>query len=453
MTIKTKTLDQRLKRIAENRWNAYTTILTNRFDEIVKKSPALNGGIGQQLHSMLIAVKDNIAVKDVALTCGSKILRNFVSPYSATAVQRLEKAGALIVAKTNMDEFGMGSASEYSAFGPVKNPLADNLSPGGSSGGSAAAVASGDVDAALGSDTGGSVRQPAAFCGVIGLRPTYGAISRSGLVAFCSSLDQIGPMARTMGHLQQVYKVCAGQDPEDMTSCSMSSRKLQETPLRFATLSDDNILIQDHAITLAVNRTVAEMERLQCERQQSVSLDCDACLATYHAMSSAEAASNLARYDGVRFGTRIGGREDNQGFFQELTRLRTEGFGPEVKRRILIGNAVLSAGYHKDVYHRALSFRAQLRTFASQLFQKIDLLVMPTTPSLPFVTGSFSESAFQMHKADLFTVFASLTGCPALSLPVPGSASPIPASIQLVAGPGRESVLFEMGAQLESIWN
>lgn len=398
-----------------------------------------------------VVVKDNIATLELPTTCASRMLEGYISPYEATAVARLRAAGALVVAKSNMDEFGMGSSTEYSAFGPARHPLDPSRVPGGSSGGSAAAVAAGIVPVALGSETGGSVRQPAAFCGVVGIKPTYGRVSRFGLVAFASSLDQIGVFGATVEDAARVLEVIAGHDPLDATTAPAPTPRVWHPPVgslegvivgrpaEFYPASLDPQIAERCARALRVLRELGATIR-------EVSLPLTPlAVPVYYIIAPAEASSNLARFDGVRFGRRFGAGSARQ--FYETT--RSHGFGPEVKRRVLLGTYVLSAGYYDAYYRRATELRARIadeyrRTFASG----VHVLFTPTTPGTAFALGSRTSDPYEMYMSDVFTVTANLTGAPALSLPI-GRADGLPVGGQLIAPHFQESAMCRVAAELE----
>jgi aspartyl-tRNA(Asn)/glutamyl-tRNA(Gln) amidotransferase subunit A len=381
-----------------------------------------------------IAVKDNLCVRGMRTTASSRILERFVPPYDATAVRRMEAAGAVIVGKANCDEFAMGSSNENSAYGPVLNPWARDRTPGGSSGGSAAAVAARCVPLALGSDTGGSIRQPAAFCGVVGLKPTYGRVSRYGLLAFASSLDQIGPISRTVSDAALALSVIAGPDPADATSSP------QPAPDFTAALTGDvkglRIGVPRAFVADGVDDEVrrAYDEALDTLRHAGAKLvDIDLphakyAIPAYYLVATAEASSNLARYDGVRYGHRTA--DDGYLGLQDMyRRTRDEGFGTEVKRRIMLGTYVLSAGYYDAFYLKAQQVRTLLRQDYDAVFKKTDVVAMPTTPTPPFRLGEKTDDPLQMYLADVFTVSANLVGLPAISVPcgfVTPSAGPDP---------------------------
>jgi aspartyl-tRNA(Asn)/glutamyl-tRNA(Gln) amidotransferase subunit A len=391
------------------------------------------------LAGLLLAVKDNIATKGLRTTAGSRLLENFVPPYDATAVARLKAQGALVLGKTNLDEFGMGSSTEHSAFFPSKNPFDPSRVPGGSSGGSAAAVAADLAPLALGSDTGGSVRQPASFCGVYGLKPTYGRVSRFGLVAYASSLEAIGPMARSVRDLALLMDAMAGLDPMDATSLDLPPRfqeALEEPlpPLRLGVVRE-GLSGNSPGVERALEEALGVFQGLGLRVKEVSWPSLPLALAAYYILAPAEASSNLARYDGTLFGTRAEGEEVWQ--VVEATRAR---FGLEVKRRVLVGTFVLSSGYYEAYYGRAQAFRARLKAEARALFQEVDLLLLPTTPHPAFPLGGRPDP-LAMYREDLYTVGANLTGLPALSLPA-GFEGHLPVGLQLLAPWGKDELLL-----------
>jgi aspartyl-tRNA(Asn)/glutamyl-tRNA(Gln) amidotransferase subunit A len=391
------------------------------------------------LAGLLLAVKDNIATKGLRTTAGSRLLENFVPPYDATAVARLKAQGALVLGKTNLDEFGMGSSTEHSAFFPSKNPFDPSRVPGGSSGGSAAAVAADLAPLALGSDTGGSVRQPASFCGVYGLKPTYGRVSRFGLVAYASSLEGIGPMARSVRDLALLMDAMAGLDPMDATSLDLPPRfqeALEEPlpPLRLGVVRE-GLSGNSPGVERALAEALGVFQGLGLRVKEVSWPSLPLALAAYYILAPAEASSNLARYDGTLFGTRAEGEEVWQ--VVEATRAR---FGLEVKRRVLVGTFVLSSGYYEAYYERAQAFRAHLKAEARALFQEVDLLLLPTTPHPAFPLGGRPDP-LAMYREDLYTVGANLTGLPALSLPA-GFEGHLPVGLQLLAPWGKDELLL-----------
>ncbi|MCB0307911.1 MAG: Asp-tRNA(Asn)/Glu-tRNA(Gln) amidotransferase subunit GatA [Bdellovibrionales bacterium] len=401
-----------------------------------------------------IALKDNILMKDVGATAGSKFLKDFVSPYHSTVAKKLLDAGAVIVGKTNCDEFAMGSSNENSAFGPVHNPWKHGFAPGGSSGGSAASVAARLVPAALGTDTGGSIRQPAAFCGVVGLKPTYGRVSRYGIIAFASSLDQVGPLTRTVKDNAMVYDSLCGHDPMDSTSSKHpneitykaldSVRDLKGLKIGFAReLLTERIdpLIRDNV--LASIEIYAKLGAVITD----VSLPhLDYGIACYYVLAPAEASANLARYDGIRFTARS---PRSMNVEDTYAKSRSEGFGPEVKRRILLGTFVLSTGYYDTFYLKAQKVRSLIRQDFMNAFQNVDVILTPTTPSPAFPLGSKNENPLDMYLSDAFTVPVPIAGLPGISIPSGFTNDSRPMGIQLIGKPFAEKTLFETAYSFE----
>ena len=406
-----------------------------------------------RLAGVPVALKDNLATAGYPTTCGSRILEGYRSPYEATAVRRLREAGALIVGKTNLDEFAMGSSTERSAFGPTRNPHDLDRVPGGSSGGSAAAVAAGLVPAALGSDTGGSVRQPASFCGVVGLRPTYGAVSRYGLVAFASSLDQVGTLGRTVEDAAALLEAIAGHDPLDSTSAERGAPELVEgleqgvegvvvgVPEQYfdVGLVEPGVLDRAESAVAALEKAGAVARRI------SLPLT-GAALHAYYVIAPAEASSNLARYDGVRYGLRVPG-SSTDGLYRAT---RSAGFGPEVKRRIVLGTYVLSAGYHDRYYGQAQRLRSAITAELEAALAEVDVIFTPTTPTTAFRLGTRIDDPYEMYRADLFTVAASLAGIPALSVPI-GSVDGLPVGGQVMGARWSEPLVVRVGRALEVV--
>ncbi len=402
-----------------------------------------------QLLGVPIAVKDNIATLALPTTCGSRILGEYVSAFEATAVARLRHAGAVIVSKTNMDEFAMGSSTENSAYGPTRNPRDITRVPGGSSGGSAAAVAAGIVPASLGSETGGSVRQPAAFCGVVGVKPTYGRVSRHGLVAFASSLDQIGVFGRTVDDAALVTQIVAGRDTLDATSADEEVpvyRAEASAPLTGLRIGRPKEYFPDDLDprVLALCERSLEAFRTLGATVVDVSLPhTSLAIPVYYILAPAEASSNLARFDGVRYGRRAEG-EGLRGMYEAT---RSSGFGPEVTRRIILGTYVLSAGYYDAYYRKAQQVRSLIADDFSAAFASVDVLFTPTTPSPAFAIGSVSDP-YEMYLSDIFTVTANLAGVPAMSVPV-GRVDGLPVGGQLIAPHFDEHVMFRAAYALE----
>ena len=405
------------------------------------------------LYGMPVAVKDNICTLEFTTSCGSKILEGYQSPYEATAITKLKAAGALIAGKTNCDEFAMGSSTEHSAYGRVLHPLDKARVPGGSSGGSAALVAAGAVPAALGSDTGGSVRQPAAFCGVVGMKPTYGRVSRYGLVAFGSSLDQIGVLGRSVHDAARVLSVISGRDPRDSTCEDRDPLRLPNVPESLQGfvigLPKEYFPAElDPAVRRACDRAIRLMKELGAAVREVSLPHTPYAVPTYYVIAPAEASSNLARYDGVRYGPRFDGHQDLHALYRTT---RGQGFGPEVRRRILVGTYVLSAGYYDAYYRRAQQMRALIaQDFRNAFDRGVDLLFTPTVPSPAFKAGEKLSDPIAMYMSDIFTVTANLAGLPAMSLPI-GRVKGLPIGGQLIGQAFLEDEMIEAAYALERV--
>ncbi len=398
-----------------------------------------------------IAIKDVISTKGVRTTCGSKILENYVPPFDATAVERLEAAGAVILGKTNCDEFAMGSSNENSAYGPVRNPVALDRVPGGSSGGSAAVVAAGLAVASLGTDTGGSIRQPGACCGIPALMPTYGRVSRYGLIAFASSLDRIGPFATTVADAAAVMSVIAGRDENDSTSAPVpvpdysSEIETRLDGLRIGVPEDYFGEGLNEEVRQKVQSGIALLERLGCRRIPLHMPHTDYAIATYYIIATAEASSNLARYDGVRFGLRVPG-----GTLMEMyRRTREKGFGAEVKRRIVLGTYALSAGYYDAYYLRAQKVRSLIARDFADAFQQVDAIVTPTAPTPAFRLGEKTADPLQMYLADIYTVTGSLAGVPGISVPCGRTSEGLPVGLQIFGRHFEETRVLQLAHAFE----
>ncbi|HGY5539428.1 MAG TPA: Asp-tRNA(Asn)/Glu-tRNA(Gln) amidotransferase subunit GatA [Prochlorococcus sp.] len=400
-----------------------------------------------------LAIKDNLCTKGIRTTCSSRMLENFVAPYESTVTERLWQAGAVLLGKTNLDEFAMGSSTETSAFGASSNPWDLSRVPGGSSGGSAAAVASGECMAALGSDTGGSIRQPASFCGVVGLKPTYGRVSRWGLVAFASSLDQVGPFTTNVADAAELLQVMAGADPRDATCldvavpdyCSAFLEPL--SGVRVGLISE---CFDQNGLDLQVKASVlAAADQLQSLGAELVEVSCPRFsdgIATYYVIAPSEASANLARYDGVKYGYRSEGANS----LAEMTALsRAEGFGSEVKRRILIGTYALSAGYMDAYYKKAQQVRTLIRRDFEAAFKSVDVLLTPTSPTTAFPVGAHADNPLAMYLADLLTIPANLAGLPAISLPCGFDDAGLPIGVQLITNVLEESRLLQVAFHYE----
>ncbi len=405
-----------------------------------------------RLAGVPIALKDNLCTRGVPTTCSSRILEHWRPPYDATVVRRVVAAGAISVGKTNLDEFAMGSSTETSATGVTRNPWDLTRVPGGSSGGSAAAVAAGLVPLALGSDTGGSIRQPAALCGVVGVKPTYGLVSRYGLVAFASSLDQIGPFAATVGDATALLEVIAGHDPADSTSLEGPVPALFERlgrgveGLRIGVIAD---FLKDASVPCAAAvRRAAEALAGAGARVEEVAIpELLHGLSAYYLIAPAEASSNLARYDGVRYGLRI----EAEDVATMNARTRSAGFGAEVKRRIMLGTYVLSAGYYDAYYAQALRVRTLIARAFARAYERFDVLLAPTAPSVAFPIGAKTTDPLEMYLSDLFTIPTNLAGHPAVSVPFELSEEGLPIGIQLLAPALGEPLLLQVAAALEGL--
>ena len=406
--------------------------------KVWRKTHALTG--------MPLAVKDNICTDGVPTTCSSQMLRHFVPPYDATVVSRLRSQEYILVGKTNLDEFAMGSSTENSAFGPSRNPWNLHCVPGGSSGGSAAAVAAEECAAALGSDTGGSIRQPAAFCGVVGVKPTYGRVSRYGLIAFASSLDQIGPITRNVPDAAFLLQAIAGHDPMDSTSVdrpvpdylkAVQRRDLKKVrvgvPVEFFTEG------LDPEVEQAVRAAIGELKQLGAEVKEIRLPRTDAAVAVYYVIATAEASSNLARFDGVKFGFRA---KETKDLLELYMKTRQEGFGPEVKRRIMLGTYVLSAGYYDAYYGKAQAVRTLVCQDFDAAFKEVDLIVTPATPTPAFKLGEKCEDPLQMYLSDIFTISVNLAGLPAIALPCGFSKVGLPIGLQLIGRAFEEDTML-----------
>ena len=412
-----------------------------------------SGDVELPLFGIPIAVKDNICTRGVTTTAASRILAGYTPPYDATAVERLRMAGAVIIGKTNLDEFAMGSSTENSAFHATANPWDTQRTPGGSSGGSAAAVASGMVPVALGSDTGGSIRQPASFCGVVGLKGTYGRVSRYGLIAFASSLDQIGPIARDVRDCAVVMQVIAGYDRRDATSLAEPSPDLfgeMESGVAGMRIAIPAALGEweiDDAVRRTTERMIGDMRAAGAETCEVDLPGMETAIACYYILATAEASSNLARYDGVRYGFRA----PAESLIDQYERTRGEGFGEEVKRRILLGTYVLSAGYYDAYYAKAQQVRAIVTDQYRRIFDRHDLVMLPTSPSPAFRLGERIADPIEMYLSDIFTTPANIAGLPAVSVPVDCAPDGLPIGMQLIAGAGREASLMRGARALEVI--
>lgn len=432
-----------LKKIAEKEADLNAFITVNSAGALAAAKKIKKGQKGKLL-GVPIALKDNISTKGLRTTAGSKIIEDYLPPYHATVVSKLLKEGAVVLGKTNMDEFAMGSSTENSAYGVVHNPHDLTRVPGGSSGGSAAAVAAHLAPAALGTDTGGSIKQPAAFCGVVGLRPTYGAVSRYGVIALTSSLDQVGPLARTVADARTIFEVIAGQDPYDATSVEM----IRSEP---KTLKNLKIGLPreyfgeglDSAVAERVKKVGEFLEKQGAEVQEVSLPHTHYGLAVYYIITPSEVSANLARFDGIRYGVRV-----QDPFIEKLvSNSRGKGFGSEPKRRIILGTFALSSGYADQYYLRAAKVRTLIARDFAQAFEQVDLLLTPTAPTTAFKIGE-KKDPLSMYLSDIFTIPANLAGLPGLSVPA-GKIKDLPVGVQLLAPKFSEGRLFNVGEVIE----
>jgi aspartyl-tRNA(Asn)/glutamyl-tRNA(Gln) amidotransferase subunit A len=442
----------RIEKLAE--LNAFLTVTQ---DAALERASQIDRAAEQgdplpALAGVVIAVKDNMVMRGVQTTAGSRILFNYKPPYTATAVERLAAEGAIIIGKTNCDEFAMGSSTENSAYGPVKNPWDTSRVPGGSSGGSAVAVAAGMATAALGSDTGGSIRQPASLSGVVGLKPTYGRVSRYGLIAFGSSLDQIGPLANSVEDVAQILKIIAGRDPKDSTSSDA------EVADYVAALDGDVRGLRvgvprqyygeglDPEVRARVEDAIKKLEELGAQIVEVSLPHTEYATSVYYVIATAEASSNLARYDGVRYGFRA---EEAATLGEMYSRTRAEGFGAEVKRRIMLGTYALSAGYYDAYYVKAQKVRALIEKDFREAFQKCDVIATPTSPTPAFRLGEKTDNPLEMYLSDSYTITLNLAGVPGISLPCGLSSSGLPIGVQLIGRHFDEARLLGAASNLE----
>jgi aspartyl-tRNA(Asn)/glutamyl-tRNA(Gln) amidotransferase subunit A len=448
-------LEQHLARVEahEGDIGAFNLVLA---DEARARAAAIDAAVAEgrdpgPLAGVPVALKDNLCTRGVPTTCSSRILEGWCPPYDATVVARLAAAGVVVVGKTNLDEFAMGSSTENSAFGPTRNPVDPTRVPGGSSGGSAAAVAAGFAPLALGSDTGGSIRQPAALCGVVGMKPTYGLVSRYGLVAFASSLDQIGPFAHTVEDAATLLEVIGGHDPADSTS-------IPDTTLDYRSTLRDGVAglrvgIVDELMAEGVAPEVAARVQAAAAALEAAGATVDTVsvpaaaygLSAYYLIAPAEASSNLARYDGVRYGLRV----DAPTTAEMMVATRTAGFGDEVKRRIMLGTYALSAGYYDAFYGKALKVRTLMVRDFEAAHESFDVLLSPTSPTVAFRAGERTDDPMAMYLSDVCTVPSNLAGTPAISVPFGADADGLPIGVQVMAGLLEEATMFRAAQVLE----
>ena len=425
--------------------NAFNFVFDDAVEYAKEIEQKIKEGNAGKLAGMVIAVKDLLSIKDKPLTCSSKILNDFEAIYTATSIQKLIDEDAIIIGKTNCDEFAMGSTNENSAFGQVLNPLDKTRVPGGSSGGSAAAVAANLCDAAIGTDTGGSIRQPAAFTGTFGLKPTYGKVSRYGLTSYGSSFDCVGPIAKNVHDLQLILNVISGKDENDSTSVESEHVNLSTSDRKFKIGVPEEYFVEglDETVKIGIN---SALEKLKNKGHEIINISLpttEYVIATYYILVTAEASANLARFDGVRYGYRS---KDIKSFDELYDLTKTEGFGKEVKRRIMLGTYVLSSGYYDAYYGKAQKVRRLIKEDFDKAFNKVDLIISPTAPSIPYKIGETVNNPLQMYLGDIYTVSANLTGIPAISIPWKGSNS-FPIGVQFMAPHFKEENLLGIAEQ------
>ncbi len=434
-----------LKRIKDNsNLNAFNFVFEDCIESADLIERKIKDGNARKLAGMVIAVKDVLAIKDRLLTCSSNILKDFHSLYTATAIQKLIDEDAIIIGKTNCDEFAMGSSNENSAFGVVKNPIDHSRVPGGSSGGSAVAVAANLCDVSFGTDTGGSIRQPAAFCGIYGLKPTYGRVSRYGLTAFASSFDTIGPFAKNIYDIALVLSVISGYDPKDSTSENIEvtdSSSYQKSSKKFKIGLPKEYFAE--GLNEEIKNTILKkVESFKNAGHEIVHIELphtEYSIATYYILTTAEASSNLARFDGTRYGYRS---KESSTLRKMYLNSRSEGFGSEVKRRIMLGTYVLSAGYYDAYYRKAQKVRRLLKQDFDNAFEKVDLIITPTTPTTAFKLGEKSNDPLEMYLEDIYTTSANLVGIPGISIPIGKDKQGLPIGMQIMANQFEENKLL-----------
>jgi len=440
--------------------------ITTCFDKAIEQAKQIDKKIsnGEDIHPLAgipIAIKDNISTKGIKTTCASKILYNFIPPYDAFVIQRLKEAGAIIIGKTNLDEFAMGSSTENSYFGPTKNPWNLERVPGGSSGGSCAAIACDETILALGSDTGGSIRQPAALCGVVGFKPTYGRVSRFGLIAFASSLDQIGPITKDVVDCALLLNVICGYDPQDSTAVNLPTPDFTKSLIN--DISGIKIGIPDEyfiegvdvEVKESVEKAIKLLENLGAEILEVSLPHTEYCVSVYYLIAPAEASSNLARYDGVQYGYRAEhiAHSTEHRLLEMYERTRSEGFGKEVKRRIMLGTYALSAGYYDAYYLKAQKVRTLIKQDFEEAFKRSDVLITPTSPTPAFKIGAKTDDPIQMYLSDIFTISANLAGIPGISIPCGFTHDGLPIGLQILAPLFGEEKLLQVAYTFEQNTN
>jgi len=449
---------ERIKRL-DPRVKAFVTVTEKEALEAAKliDDKIARGEAAGALAGVPVAIKDNMMIAGIPTTCSSKILKGYTAPYDATVIEKLKNEGAVFVGKTNLDEFAMGSSTENSAFFTTRNPWNTDCIPGGSSGGSAASVAAMMAPLALGSDTGGSIRQPAACCGVVGLKPTYGRVSRYGLVAFASSLDQIGPFARTVEDAAVLLKVISGHDPKDSTSVDIAvpdyaaSIKKDIRGLRIGLPEEYFAKGLDGEVETAVREAVKVLEKLGAIVKKISLPHTEYAIAVYYIIAPCEASANLARYDGVKYGFRA----ECSNLLEEYEKTRGEGFGPEVKRRIMLGTYALSAGYYDAYYGKAQRVRTLISRDFENAFREVDVIAAPTAPTSAFRLGEKAQDPLQMYLSDIYTISSNLAGIPAVSVPCGFTRAKLPVGLQLMGRPFDEEMILRAGYAYEknTVWS
>ena len=435
----------------DNKINAYLSVFEETALSQAKKADERRAkGETNELLGIPMAVKDNILIADLPCTAGSKILENYIAPYDATVIKKLRDAGAIFLGKTNMDEFAMGSSTENSGFFPTKNPHDLSRVPGGTSGGSAAAVAADDCCYALGSDTGGSIRQPASFCGVVGLKPTYGAVSRYGLISFASSLDQIGLFAKTAEDAKIIFEAIKGKDELDSTSAepNFKSKILNLKSVKIGIPKEYFIEGMEIEVEKIIKNAIKKIEALGVKIEEISLPHSKYALACYYIICTSEASTNLARYDGIRYGCKSQIKSQIQNLTEVYLENRGQGFGTEVKRRIMLGTYALSTGYYEAYYLKAQKVRTLIKQDFDKAFEKIDFVLTPTSPTPAFKLGEKTKDLLQMYLSDIFTVPVSLAGIPALSLPI-GKTQGLPVGLQIIGKPFQEKKILNFANYLE----
>jgi len=445
-----------IRRIEEvdTRVNSYITTLKDEAIRSAKEAEELisSGKYKGPLHGVPIGLKDIFCMKGVKTTCGSKILENFISPYDATVTQKLKEAGAVILGKNNMDEFAMGSSTENSYFGPARNPWDLERVPGGSSGGSAAAVSSSLCFASIGTDTGGSIRQPAALCGIVGIKPTYGRVSRFGMVAFASSLDQAGPLTKTVEDAALILNVISGKDSRDSTSADIPISdytvhiKDEIRGIKIGVPREYFIEGIDTEVEKGVRKAIALIEDLGATVEEISLPHTRYAVSTYYILAPSEASSNLARYDGVKYGFRV---SDVESLMDMYIQTRAQGFGNEVKRRIMIGTYALSSGYYDAYYLKAQRVRTLIKRDFEEAFKKVDVIVTPTSPEAAFKIGEKTDDPLKMYLSDIFTIPCNLAGLPGISIPCGFTSGGLPIGLQILGKPFDEETILKVAHNYE----